>query len=69
MIATEIVAHELEDLEGTRHFENTGHLLVQLPKDPLRRKGVFQLHARVVARLGFDPTPDVGQEYLYCPLD
>jgi hypothetical protein len=69
VIATEIDTYERQGLAATERFQNTGHLIIKLPADASRRAGVFQLHAQIVAGLGFDPMPDVGQEYLYCPLD
>jgi hypothetical protein len=69
VVATKIDAYERDDFQKRAHFENTGHLLIKLPADASRRIGVFRIHAKIVSGLGFDPMIDVGQEYLYCPLD
>ncbi len=69
VIATEIDHYEREVLAGVTHHESTGDIVIELPTDPVLRKRVFRIHARVSRGLGFDPTPDEGQRYLYCMLD
>ena len=67
--ATEIDEYEVESLEDTVRHENTGHLVVELPSEPGKRRRVFRIQGKVAQGLGFDPTSDVGQRYLYFMLD
>lgn len=61
VIAVEIYEYELG--------QNTGHLLVQLPRDAAPRLRVFELEREQAERGGFDGVEDTGQEYLYFKLD
>ena len=67
--ATEIDAYETEMLEGVARHENTGHLILELPADSRARKQLFRIQGKIARELGFDPTEDIGQRYLYCMLD
>jgi hypothetical protein len=49
--------------------QNTGHLLVRLPNDPLARQQVFELEREQAEALGFVGAKDEGQEYIYLKLD
>jgi hypothetical protein len=62
--ATEISRYEQESLDGVDCHENTGRLVVELPKNAQGRRKVFRLAAKIARGLGFDPTEDVGQRYL-----
>jgi hypothetical protein len=57
------------DLDGDLRCQNTGKLLVALPADPRARKKVFRWQAKQARALGFDGTPDTGQQYLFVALD
>ncbi|MFZ6778823.1 hypothetical protein ACO0LD_18520 [Undibacterium sp. Ji83W] len=50
-------------------YENTGHLVIELPQDSDMRKKVFKLAGRIVQEQGYDASPDNGQKYLYLKLD
>jgi hypothetical protein len=67
--ATEMDRYELDELDGVTYHENTGRLVVELPVDPARRKKLFRVEAKVARGVGFDPTDDVGQRYLFLMLD
>jgi hypothetical protein len=69
VVATEIDQYEREDVVGIARYENTGHLVLELPNDSALRSKLFKEAAKVARGLGFDPSPDVGQRYLYMMLD
>jgi hypothetical protein len=49
--------------------ENTGHLVVELPKDSVKRKSLFCEVDRLAAKQGFRGEFDNGQQYVYVGLD
>ncbi len=49
--------------------ENTGKLIVSLPKEPRKRKKVFAWCGEWAEQTGYDPEEDVGQEHLFVMLD
>ena len=69
VVATEIVRYTRESLVDVTHHENTGHLVVELPADPAQRKRLFRIQGKAARGLGFDPTKDSGQRYLFFMLD
>jgi hypothetical protein len=50
-------------------FENTGHLVVELPMKPEARSSILKIAGSWAMKLGFDPTPDDGQCMVYIKLD
>ena len=50
-------------------YENTGHLVIELPLDSNMRKKVFKLAGRIVQAQGYEVSLDNGQKYLYLKLD
>ncbi len=42
-------------------------LLLELPTDPARRRGLFEIYAKFVRREGFSPQADRDQKFLYFP--
>ncbi len=69
VFAVKVQRYVRESLHEDEASENTGHLVIRLPSDAVRRSKVFELQAREARRLGFDPTPDTGQGLLYLGLD
>jgi hypothetical protein len=65
--AFRIFACEINDY-GERG-ENTGHLVVELPKDKALRPKLFKAIARLAEERGFAGDPDDGQDYAYVKLD
>jgi hypothetical protein len=64
--ATNVLAVEIiEYPEG----ENTGKLLVELPKDRFSRAELFAFEREFAESMGFDATADEGQRYLFLKLD
>ena len=49
--------------------ENTGQLVVDLPKDSVKRKSLFREVDRLAAKQGFRGEFDNGQQYVYVGLD
>lgn len=49
--------------------ENTGKLIVSLPKDSRVRAQLFAWCAEQAHELGFEPENDVGQEHVFLMLD
>jgi hypothetical protein len=49
--------------------QNTGNLLVELPRDRFRRSELFAFEKQHAESMGFDGTEDMGQFYLYLKLD
>jgi hypothetical protein len=49
--------------------DNTGKLVIELPKGWNKRKGLFEWAAKIAKGVGFGPTPDEGQQYLFVMLD
>jgi len=65
--ALRIFACEIDDYgdEG----QNTGHLVVELPKDKELRPKLFKALARLAEKQGFTGDLDDGQDYAYVKLD
>ncbi len=49
--------------------ENTGKLIVSLPREASARARVFAWCAEQAEQLGFEPDRDVGQEHVFVMLD
>ena len=64
--AVEVIACEIDSYVWG---ENTGKLVIALPRTPAKRKKIFHWSNKISSSLGFDPTPDVGQTYLFVMLD
>src|ERR1700733_2499704 len=65
VVATEIDRYVRETLHEDDVSENTGHLVIELPHDPGKRRRVLAIQGAIARRLGFDATPDEGQQYVY----
>jgi hypothetical protein len=50
-------------------LQNTGHLVVELPADADRRKGILREIDKLVAPQGYEGNQDDGQGYAYIKLD
>ncbi len=64
--AQKVVAVEIDEYD---EGENTGHLVVELPPDPLPRQKLFAFERQHAESLGFDGVEDTGQQHLYLKLD
>ena len=49
--------------------QNSGHLLIELPTDPVARAKVFDAARELAERLAFSGDVDTGQQWLFCMLD
>jgi hypothetical protein len=49
--------------------ENTGKLLIELPNDRFARSELFAFEKQHAESMGFDGSPDKGQQYLFLNLD
>ena len=49
--------------------ENTGHLIVELPRAPASRRAVVEWAAPIAHEQGYDAYGDVGQKFIYVKLD
>jgi hypothetical protein len=56
------------DIDGDYEAETSQTLVVELPDDAKARGRVFRWAGRLSKRVGFDPTPDVGQRHLLALL-
>jgi hypothetical protein len=45
--------------------EGTSTLVVELPDDARKRSKLFEIEGRHAEEMGFDPTEDEGQKYLF----
>jgi hypothetical protein len=65
--ATRVTASNIQTYDTGE--ENTGRLIVSLPKEPNARERVFEWCAEWAEQLGFEPERDVGQEHIFVMLD
>jgi len=49
--------------------QNTGRLVIELPRDKKSRTKILKLCGKLAQEQGFDPTPDARQQYLFLMLD
>jgi hypothetical protein len=63
--AVKVLAAEIDPGDNG---QSTDHLLVELPQDPKARAKLFKFESQHAESEGFDPTPDIGQEYIYFKL-
>lgn len=65
--SVEVLAVDIDEYpdEG----QNSGKLLIKLPKDSDERKRVFARAGQIALSQGFDPEIDSGQSYLFVMLD
>lgn len=49
--------------------ENTGKLVIELPKDARDREMILRIIAKVAESQGFEPEPDMGQCFVFVMLD
>jgi hypothetical protein len=49
--------------------DNTGKLVIELPKAASKRAPIFKLAAAIAEENGFDATKDTGQKYLFVMMD
>lgn len=58
------------DIDGEPDEEqNSGRLIVELPKDSQKRQQVLEKCGEIGEELGFDPEEDTGQKYTLLMLD
>jgi len=65
--ATRVTAANIDTYDTGE--ENTGKLIVSLPKESSARERVFAWCAERAEQLGFEPERDVGQEHIFVMLD
>ena len=65
--AEEVLAIEIDEYDGS--YENTGKLIVRVPREPAARGRVFQWCAQQAAARGFDGEIDEGQTHIFVALD
>ena len=65
--AKAIIAAKVHTVKGPEPYEYAEGWVVELPDDPVRRRGVFQLYAAIIRKEGYEPQADLGQKYLYFP--
>jgi hypothetical protein len=53
----------------TAAWRTTGHLVVELPREPAKRATVLKTIARIARKQGYEGDPDDGQNYAYVKLD
>jgi hypothetical protein len=54
---------------GPTEEQNSGRLIVELPKSSIERANLLAKCAEIGAKQGFDPEPDYGQRYTIIMLD
>lgn len=64
--AEAVIAIEIDDYDGE---QNTGKLIIKLPKDKALRDRVFEWHGKQAESTGFDAERDIGQSHLFSMLD
>jgi hypothetical protein len=64
--AEQVLAFEIKRYD---QGENTGKLIIKLPSDAPKRRDIFAWCAKWAESLGFEPTVDEGQPYLFVMLD
>ena len=64
--AVEVLAIEIDQYD---EMENTGKLIVKLPREPAPRERVFRWCGNQAEAQGFDAEKDSGQTHLFIMLD
>ena len=59
-----VTAVEIDGRIEREQHQNTSALIVELPQEDEQRAGLFAWQADFAGDLGWDPTPDDGQDYL-----
>jgi hypothetical protein len=54
---------------GSDEEQNSGRLLIELPRNQSMRKKLFSKCAEITVEQGFDPEEDTGQKYILVMLD
>ncbi|MES2036385.1 MAG: hypothetical protein V4495_00985 [Pseudomonadota bacterium] len=62
-----VFACDIERIDSP--YENTGHLVIELPQASDMRKKVFKLAGRILQEQGYEASPDNDQKCLYLKLD
>jgi hypothetical protein len=62
--AERVVAVGVSKRPGREPAQEAVGLVAQLPDDPLKRRRLFEMHARQVRSAGYRPRADKGQRYL-----
>jgi hypothetical protein len=65
--ATKVTAVEI-DIYDTGE-ENTGKIIISLPKEKAKRANLFEWSSERAEEMGFDPDRDVGQKHIFVMLD
>lgn len=62
-------ACQIDEYHHKNMHENTGHLVMELPRRSAARKRILQLVHRLARETGYGGPSDVGQRYAYVKLD
>jgi hypothetical protein len=63
--AVRILAVRVQKRQGAEPSQEALGLVAQLPDDPLKRRRLFELHAKQVRSASYRPRADTGQKYLF----
>jgi hypothetical protein len=64
-----LAVHSVEINGKPDEDQNSGRLVVELPRDARSRKRLLKLSGALAKEMGFDPDQDVGQRYVIVMLD
>lgn len=64
-----IALHAVEINGGPNDNQNTGRIVIELPRDQRQRKDLWKFCGDIARETGFDSELDVGQRYLFLMLD
>jgi len=62
-----VMAIEIDKYPGG--LENTGKLVIKLPREKSKRQAILNWSAKIARAQGFDAYTDVGQDYVFVSLD
>jgi MORN repeat variant len=64
-----IGVHAVDIQGGNNQEQNSGRLVIELPKEPENRKKLLKFCGQLAREAGFDPDPEMGQRYVFLMLD
>jgi hypothetical protein len=62
-----ILAVNVHTVKVPEPYQYTEGLVVELPEDRSKRRGLFERYARFVRNAGYRPQPDQDQKFLFLP--
>jgi hypothetical protein len=66
MGASEVVVDKIQTYKG---FSSSDHLIVRLPREPEKRRRIYDWDAKRLVRMGYEPKVDDGAEDLHLWFD